>query len=94
MLCEVYAKLLAMGVQHGVFLVSGGGASGRSLRKAARKGRQQALHLASVLGIKKQLQAALRLIARCLESGCRIQKRKGRPSTYQRLMDPSRVSLN
>jgi hypothetical protein len=93
-LCEVYAKLLALVVQHWVLLASGGTASGRSLRKAARKVRQHALHLASVLGVKRQLQAALRLIQRCLRQGCRVQKRKKKPSTYQLLLDPSRVSLN
>ena len=34
-----------------------------------------------------QLQVVLEQIARCLASGCRINRRKGRPSTYQLLMD-------
>jgi hypothetical protein len=44
-LCEVYAKLLAMLVQHGVFLVSCWAYPDRSLTKAAQTVQKHALHL-------------------------------------------------
>ena len=46
-LCEVYAKLLAMLVQHWVFLVSFWAYPDRSLTKAAQTVQKHALHLAS-----------------------------------------------
>jgi hypothetical protein len=87
-LCEVYAKLLAMVVQHWVLLVSGAVAVGRSLRKAARKVRQHALHLASVVTNLRQLATVLRLLQRCLERGPRLNKRKRQPATFQLLLQP------
>lgn len=92
-LCEVYAKLLAMVVQHWVLLLGCGQRADRSLRKAARKVRQHALHLASVLGVRAQLQGVLRLLQRCLGQGGRVQKRRRRPAAFQLLGDPSLAIL-
>jgi len=84
-LCEVYAKLLAMVVQHWLFLVSIWAYPDRSLRKAAQTVQKHALHLASVFDCRDQLEAAIAVIQRCLSFGCRINKRKGKPNTYQLL---------
>ena len=52
-LCEVYAKLLAMLVQHWVFLVSCWAYPDRSLTKAAQTVQKHALHLASAFASVK-----------------------------------------
>jgi hypothetical protein len=93
-LCEVYAKLLAMVVQHWVVLVGGGGFSERSARKAAKAVRRQALHLASVLGRTRELRRVLRLLGRVLRAGGRVNRRRRRPSTYQTLCHPEHSGLS
>jgi hypothetical protein len=85
-LCEVYGKLLAMVAQHWLFLVSNWAYPDRSLLKAAQTVRKHALHLASVFHCEEQLEAAIAVIQRCLSFGCRINKRKGQPHTYQLLL--------
>ncbi len=84
-LCEVYAKLLAMLVQHWLFLVSCWAYPDRSLVKAAQTVRGHALHLAAHLGCATQLAAAITVIQNCLAVGCRINKRRAAPHTYQLL---------
>jgi len=84
-LCEVYAKLLAMIVQHWLFLVSCWAYPDRSLVKAAQTVRGHALHLAAHLGCAAQLVEAITVIQRCLAAGCRINKRRASPHTYQLL---------
>jgi Transposase DDE domain len=85
MLCEVYAKLVAMLVQHWILVVCCWCYPDRSLTKAAQTIRRLALHLAGVLHDPDQLTAALAIIADCLSIGCRINKRKKEPHTYQLL---------
>lgn len=85
-LCEVYAKLLAMVVQHWLFLVSCWAYPDRSLPKAAQTVRKHALHLASAFCDSAQLQQAIGTIARCLTTGCRLNRRKTAPNTYQLLL--------
>ena len=86
-LCEVYAKLLAMLVQHWVFLVSCWAYPDRSLTKAAQTVQKHALHLASAFANVKRLGAALLTVKRCLAAGCRMNRRKKHPNTYQLLLD-------
>lgn len=93
-LCEVLAKLLAMVVQHWALLVGGGGFSERSPRKAARAVRRQALHLAAVLGQKRLLRQALRLLQRLIRAAGRVHRRRQRPSTYQTLLNPEHDGLS
>ena len=85
MLCEVYAKLLAMVVQHWILVACCWQYPDRSLTKAAQTIRRLALHLACVLRVSEQLTAALSIIEDCLAIGCRINKRKQEPHTYQLL---------
>ncbi len=85
-MCEVYAKLVAMLVQHWILVLSCWQYPDRSLTKAAQTVRKLALHLACMLADGHQLVAALALIQECLIVGCRINKRKKAPSTYQRLI--------
>jgi len=84
-LCEVYAKLLAMVVQHWLLLVCCWTYPDRSLFKAAQTVRSHALHLAAHLGCAAQLGDAITVIQNCLAVGCRINKRRTSPHTYQLL---------
>jgi Transposase DDE domain len=86
-LCEVYAKLLAMLVQHWVFLGSCWVSPDRSLTKAAQTVQKHALPLASAFASSKRLAEALLTVKRCLAAGCRINRRKKHPNTYQLLLD-------
>ena len=86
-LCEVSAKLLAMLVQHWVFLVSCWAYPDRSLTKAAQTVQKHALHLASAFARVKRLAEALLLVQRCLAAGCRMNRRKKHPNTYQLLLE-------
>lgn len=88
-LCEVYAKLLAMLVQHWVMLGSAWRAADRSLVKAAHVLRHHAAHLAAHWASAPHLAETLALIAHCLANGCRINKRNAQPHTYQLLLDAS-----
>jgi Transposase DDE domain len=85
-LCEVYAKLLAVLVQHWVFLVSCWAYPDRSLTKAAQTVQKHALHLASAFASIKRLVDALLTVKRCLAAGCRMNRRKKHPNTYQLLL--------
>jgi hypothetical protein len=82
-LCEVYAKLLAMLVQHWVFLVSFWAYPDRSLTKAAQTVQKHALHLASAFTSSQRLGKALLIVKRCLAAGCRMNRRKKHPNTCQ-----------
>jgi hypothetical protein len=86
-LCEVFAKLLAMVVQHWVLLTAGP-LLGRSAFKAARRVRKQALRLARALGVGRQLRRVLRQVQRQLQRGGRVRKRRGKPATFQTLLNP------
>ena len=88
-LCEVYAKLLAMVIQHWVTLTAAWAAPDRSLVKAAQTIRKHALHLASrLVEGEASFIAGLQVIQRCLQTGCRIEKRRNQPSAFQLWFDP------
>ena len=83
-LCEIYAKLSAMLIQH--WLIEAGGFQDpqRSLVKAAQVVRREANRL--MVGLwDGDLERHIRGILRSMRSGCRIEKRKLFPSTAQRL---------
>jgi hypothetical protein len=88
-LCEVYAKLLAMLIQHWLFLVSFWRFANRSWVKATQTIRKLALHLASAFSSPAELQKAIQTVVNCLESGCRINKRKTDLRTFQLLQSLS-----
>jgi hypothetical protein len=87
-LCEVYAKLLGLLVQHWVLLSSSGFWADpyRSLAKAGRTVRQRALALADTLDEPALLTGVLKAIERCLAAGCRVAKRRKEPGTAQQLL--------
>jgi hypothetical protein len=85
-MCEVFAKLLAMLIQHWILLVSCWTYPDRSLIKAAQTVRKLALALAHAFGVRARLEEALTTIQECLAVGCRINKRKKKPHAYQLLL--------
>jgi hypothetical protein len=87
-LCEVYAKLLMLVVQHWFLLLTCWDLPDRSLFKAAQTLRKHAFHLAAVLFDFPRLLLALDLIRRTV-SRCRLNKRRAHPATFQRLMSLS-----
>lgn len=88
-LCELYAKLIAMVVQHWVLLLGCWAVPQRSVVKAAATVRQQATVIAWGLRFPHWLETHLSLIVECLAAGCRMNRRKAKPNTYQLLLDPA-----
>lgn len=92
-LCEVYAKLLAMVVEHWLLLVSCWERPDRSLYKAVKTIQEHAGHLASHLKSVEHLAEALSVIQRCLAVRCRINKSRANPQTFQLLPDATKGGL-
>lgn len=86
-LCEVYAKLTAMVIQHWLILTASWSYPDRSLVKAAQTIRSHALMLILAMACKIKLGTAIEEIAHCLASGCRMNRRKKAPNTYQLLLN-------
>jgi hypothetical protein len=87
-ICEVYAKLLAMLLQHWILLTGCWEYPDRSLFKAAKTIKRHAINIATAFstGCEQRLYEALETIKRCLSVGCRINKSKTEPHTYQLLL--------
>ena len=93
-LCEVYAKLLAMLVMHWVVVVSCWSSANRSLVKTAQTVQHHALVLASALvELHGALVKALARIGHSLRSGGRLNSRKAKPNLYQLLLAPPEVII-
>jgi hypothetical protein len=84
-LTEIYAKLLGLLVQHWLWLLSCWPQPDRSLFKAAQTIQKFAWSLALALPAPRQLAALLQTLCRCLAGGCRTNKRRRKPATFQRL---------
>ncbi len=87
-LCEVYAKLLAVLISHWVMLTELWTYPDRSLVKAAQLIQKHAFHLASSVWSPRALEDALNVIRDGLRACCRMNTRKEHPNTYQLLMNP------
>lgn len=85
-LCEVYAKLLAMVIQHWVLAVSCWAYPDRSLVKAAQVVREQAVVMASARAQVQRLTEALETLQGILKRNARINSRNKHPNTYQLLL--------
>jgi hypothetical protein len=85
-LCELYAKLIAMVIQHWVVLTSCWQYPNRSWGKAAHTIRAYAVLLASALVGLADLTQVLTRLSQCLGAGCRLNPRKAAPNTYQLLL--------
>ncbi|GAC1565282.1 MAG: hypothetical protein NVS2B7_39480 [Herpetosiphon sp.] len=85
-LCDVYAKLLAMLIQHWVALIDLWGYPDRSLVKATKTVAKYALQLATSFWSHERITETLETIIRCMRAGCRMEHRKQQPSTFQLLI--------
>jgi hypothetical protein len=88
-LCEIYAKLIALLIQHWFLLLGCWDRPARSLRQAAQTIRAHAICLLRALGHPPRLREAVATLAACLGVGCRIARRKTRPSAYQLWLEPA-----
>lgn len=93
-LCEVYAKLIALVIQHWLILHGAWRAPERSLVKAARVVRKGARWLAAALDRRTRLREVLATLGQLLAQAGRLNPRKRHPNTYQRLLDPGGVPLS
>ena len=87
-LCEAYAKLLAMVVQHWGTLLRGGPLCGINLVKAARRVKRLALTIAAALSDPVRLRGVLEKLQARLRRLPRRGRRKKQPSTRQLLFVP------
>lgn len=85
LLCECYAKLLAMVVQHWLFLATCWGWVDRSLVKGAQVVRGYALALTGAMAGAFPLGRVIEEMGQAMERGCRLNRRRKRPSTAQLL---------
>ena len=88
-LCEVYAKLVAMIIQHWVLLVRCWADPDRSLVKGTQRVRSYGLLLALALGGSIKLTTVLQLLPRTVAAGCRMNPRKPKPNTCQLWLNPA-----
>jgi len=88
-LCEVYAKLIGMVVQHWLLLASAGSLLAWSWTKAARRVRRRAVELGQALQGVASLVAVLERLQRRIQRRCRLSKRQRQPTTYHLLKKPA-----
>jgi hypothetical protein len=86
--CEVFARLLALVLGDSGVLAACGTLWGRSLRRAWRALRRLAGALAAALGSVPALVAVLRQVGQSLVKAARLEKRRRQPSAHQVLNDP------
>jgi len=90
-LCEIYAKLLAVLMPHWVILLGGWNHPNRSLIKAAQVIQGLAPRLAVSFGHLSKLTEALRIILKSLNHGCRQPSRRKHRNTWKTLIDTKPV---
>jgi hypothetical protein len=87
-LCEVYAKLIALVIQHWLVLHGDWAAPNHSLIKAASVVRASVRLLAVTFDQPRRLRVALRTIGALLTHAGRLNTRRRHPGTWQQLLDP------
>lgn len=88
-LCDCYAKLLAMIVQHWFILIAVWKFPNRSLVKAAQTLQQFGLAIAVVFHTPSAFENLAYVICQCMASGCKLNSRSSAPNTYQFLLNPA-----
>ncbi|MBA3948075.1 MAG: hypothetical protein H0X37_26445 [Herpetosiphonaceae bacterium] len=73
-------------IQHWIALINLWGYPDRSLVKAARTVQKYAVQLAMSLWSRERTAETLETISRCVTAGCRMDRRKKQPSTFQLLI--------
>jgi hypothetical protein len=91
--CELYAKLIALLIQHWLLLTGGWHHADRSLVRLAECIREHGILLASALGHPRLLRAVLTRLIAVLDRCHGLERRRGHPSTAQLLADPSLLGL-
>jgi hypothetical protein len=84
-LCEIYAKLLTLLIQHWLFLASFWEFPNRSLFKGAQTIQRFALALAISFANFADLVGIIEIIQCCLSTGCRINRSSKQPHSFQLL---------
>jgi hypothetical protein len=84
-LCELYAKLIGLLLQHWLMLLFAWQDEQRSLVKLAQVVRDAACSLLEALAGDRSLLSALQAIQRRMRSGCHLSKRKKHPNAAQLL---------
>jgi hypothetical protein len=84
-LCELYAKLIGLLLQHWLIILSAWQDEQRSLVKLAQVVRDTACSLLEALAGDRSLLSALQAIQRRMRSGCQMNKRKKHPNAAQLL---------
>ncbi len=84
-LCELYAKLIGVLLQHWVIVLFAWHDPQRSLVKLAKVVRDTGWTLMEALAGHRSLRSALRLIGRRMHSGCQMNTRKHHPNSAQLL---------
>ncbi len=94
-LCEVYAKLIAMVIQHWILFVGGWRYPEHSFQKAAKVIPKHALAIAAAFASPspQRLIDVLNDVKRVLENGCRTSGGKSKPSTFQLLLNAAQPLL-
>lgn len=89
-MCEIYAKLLGLVIQHAVLLATCWDIPNHSLVKLAQTIRKSAFLLAYAVWTEPlQFDAIFTQLRFVLRSGCRLDTRKAQPSHFQRLLSLS-----
>ena len=91
--CAVDANWLAMLIQHWISRISVWGFPDRRLAKAVHTVQKYALQLAVRVWSHASTCATLTDIARVLDAGCRMNRRRKAPNTYQLLMEAGEHGL-
>lgn len=86
-LCELYAELVAMIVQHWVLLVSGWEHVDRSLVKMAQTVQRRAWELAKAVGRGLEVHRIITEMRTIFGTCCRVDRRKKHPATCHRLLN-------
>lgn len=87
-LCEVYAKLLAMVVRHWLLLLTGGPLTRTNPVRAAREVRRFVLRVADALPCARRLRRVLRALSLVLARLRPRHRRRKRPSASELLLKP------
>jgi hypothetical protein len=84
-LCELYAKLIGMVLQHWFMVLFAWQNAQRSLVKLAQVVRDTAWTLMEALAGQREFSAVLRLIERRMRAGCSMNTRRKHPNSAQLL---------
>jgi hypothetical protein len=88
-LCELYAKLIGLLLQHWLITLFAWQDEQRSLVKLARVVRDTACSLLEALSGSRSLCSVLQGLQRRMRSGCQMNKRKKHPNSAQLLQNGS-----